>query len=232
MHVTISDKDEYYRFVLEGLARYLEVPFLDDLNRTIAKYPRPDLPNALSKNQVASKRWLMEELHQAVGPNLGVVYILGGWYGFLGAMLLHDNRFSIDQIISVDLNPTCQEVAESLNHTHVCAQRFRALTADMCELDYGGIADTTPAPRNPMASPDVVINTSCEHLTCYHEWYQRVPGGMTVVLQSNNDFDCPVHVNCVPDLEAFKLQSPLSELLFAGTLRHKHYDRFMLIGRK
>lgn len=236
MHVTISDKDEYYQVILEGLTKYLQLPFLKDLNRTVVKFPVPDLPNAVNKNQVASKKWLVDELYKCVGAQLGTVFVLGGWYGFLSAMLLHDKRFTIEKVISFDLNPSCATVAYSLNHTHAEMQRFYAVTADICTLDYerAVIPETNEATSSDptfIASPDIVINTSCEHLLDYEQWFHRVPHGITRVLQSNNDYTCPDHVNCVPDVAAFKRQSPMTQISFEGTLKHKNYDRFMLIGQ-
>ena len=69
-------------------------------------------------------------------------------------------------------------------------------------------------------------------MTRFTEWYDGIPAGMLMVLQSNDMFDEEDHVNCVADLEDFKRQAPLSELLFAGALPLKRYTRFMLIGRK
>ena len=210
------------------------MPFVADVRDTAARFPVPDLPNALNKNQVASKRWLVDALFEAVGPRLGTVYILGGWYGFLGAMLLHDGRFQIDRVLSFDINPDCRAVAESLNRTHVEAGKFRAVTADVCELDYhhARYRQEDGSLQDLEAFPQIIINTSCEHLERFQDWYRRIPVGVLQVLQSNNDFACEVHVSCVPDLESFKLQAPLEEILFQGTLKLKHYDRFMLIGRK
>jgi hypothetical protein len=45
-------------------------------------------------------------------------------------------------------------------------------------------------------------------------------------------FACSEHVNCVPDLAAFRAQAPMRELLFAGEHKLRRYIRFMLIGRK
>ena len=44
-------------------------------------------------------------------------------------------------------------------------------------------------------SPDTVINTSCEHIENFNEWYDKIPKGKIVILQTNNYFDFE-HVNC------------------------------------
>jgi hypothetical protein len=84
--------------------------------------------------------------------------------------------------------------------------------------------------RDPVA--DLVINTSCEHLGNFAAWYDRVPAGQLLALQSNDYFACAEHVNCVPDLAGLAAQAPMRELLFAGERKLSRYVRFMVIGRK
>jgi hypothetical protein len=163
-----------------------------------------------------------------MGSDLGDITILGGWFGVLGAVLLHDPRFSIGKVVSVDIDPRCAAIAESLNATHVRMGKFAARTADMLEIDYpppgAGAAGTAP--------DDLVVNTSCEHLAAFGRWYGRIPSGKRLVLQSNDYFACDQHVNCVPDLATFRAQAPMREVLFAGERKMRRYVRFMLIGRK
>jgi hypothetical protein len=222
--VTTFD-DDFYRDILEGLAVYSDSAFLRDILATITRHQEPRLAAALNKNQMASKRWLADCLHAAVGSRLGSVLVLGGWVGALGAVLLHDRRFAIEQLLSVDIDPRCAPVAESLNATHARAGTFAARTADMLVLDYAGGAGGE-------GRADVVINTSCEHLAQFDRWYARIPEGQLLVLQSNDYFACAEHVNCVPDLAALRRQAPLRETLYAGERRMRRYVRFMLIGRK
>jgi len=221
--VTTFD-DEFYRDILEGLAVYADSAFLRDILATITRHQEPRVAAALNKNQMASKLWLAESLLAAAGPRFGSVLVLGGWVGALGAVLLHDRRFAIERLVSVDIDPRCAPIAESLNATHVRAGRFAARTADMLALDYAGAAGDGRA--------DLVVNTSCEHLAQFDRWYARIPDGQLLVLQSNDYFACGEHVNCVPDLAAFRRQAPLRDVLFAGERAMRRYVRFMLIGRK
>ena len=216
--------DEFYRDILEGLAVYGDSAFLRDILATITRHQEPRVAAALNKNQMASKLWLAQSLLAAAGPRLGSVLVLGGWFGALGAVLLHDRRFAIERLVSVDIDPRCAPVAEALNATHVRAGRFAARTADMLALDYAGAAGDGRA--------DLVVNTSCEHLAQFDRWYARIPDGQLLVLQSNDYFACDQHVNCVPDLAAFRRQAPLRDVLFAGERAMRRYVRFMLIGRK
>lgn len=214
-----------FKDILDGLAVLYQNPFIRDVRNTILAYPESTLGVALNKKQTACKKWLVEELSRACGPDLGSVHILAGWYGLLGAMLLADTDLNLEKLIVVDVDPSCEEVALSLNATHVRSGRFDFQCHDIYALDYS-------APPEGLAGPDIVINTSCEHLNAFDDWFARLPAGLTLVLQSNNYVAIPEHVNCVENLEAFKAQAPMSELLFAGQLELEKYTRFMVIGRK
>ncbi len=62
-----------------------------------ARVPPPphERHHALNENQIASKQWLLDRLYDTLGGRYGTIYILGGWYGVLGAMLLSDGRFML-----------------------------------------------------------------------------------------------------------------------------------------
>ncbi len=221
-------KDEFYRDILEGMAIYTGSAFQRDVLATISRHDEPRIGTALNKNQIASKMWLADSLLSAVGAELGNVVVLGGWVGVLGAVLLHDPRFAIAKVVSIDLDGRCAAIAESLNATHVHTGRFAARTGDMLELDYNRNAAMTDGD----GAADLIINTSCEHLSEFGRWYDRIPTGQLLVLQSNDYYACREHVNCVPDIEAFQAQAPMRDVLFAGQRQMRHYVRFMLIGRK
>ncbi len=220
-----ADRDETCIDILSGLATYFDSPLVADIAATLTRHREPDLGHALNPNQIASKRWLADALAGAAGGRFGTVTVLGGWFGVLPAMLLDDRRLTIGRVVSVDIDPRCEAVARSLNATHVASGRFAAVTADMHAIAYA-----PPAARD--ADPDLVVNTSCEHLADFAGWFGRVPVGQLVALQSNDYYAIAEHVNCVPDLAAFRAQAPLARTLFAGEQPRKRYRRFMLIGRK
>jgi hypothetical protein len=130
--------DEFYRDILEGLAIHAGSALQRDVLATISRHDEPAIGAALNKNQIASKLWLAESLRASAGAAFPRVLILGGWVGVLGAVLLHDPRFAIDSVLSIDIDPRCAPIAESLNATHVRAGRYAAQTADMLGFDYGG----------------------------------------------------------------------------------------------
>lgn len=200
-----------------GIAAYTANDLVADLARVLALHPDADLANAFNHKQVACKMWARDRLFDAFGGDFRHVCILGGWYGVLAAMLFDDPRFRIGGIESFDIDPAVEPIARTLNRP--AGDRFKAITADMYALDYSA------------AAPDLVVNTSCEHIADLRAWLDRIPAGTRVLLQSNDYFSEPTHINCVPSLTAFRDQAMLSEIAFAGELPQKKYTRFMLIGR-
>ena len=212
--------EDFYPDILRGLSVYFDSPFVLNIARTAQQFRRADLAIALNRKQIASKKWLIDHLYETHGGIYGTIWVLGGWYGVLSALLFEDPRFEVGKILSFDVDPDCEQVADCLNRDHVPSGRFKARTADMLGLDYR--TDT----------PDLIINTSCEHIPDISAWLGRIPEGTLMTLQSNNYFGEPDHLNCVETLEAFQLQAPLSNVGYEGELALKNYTRFMLIGTR
>lgn len=185
--------------------------------------PPEGLEHAFNANQVASKTWLLDRAYEILGGDFGTVHVLGGWYGALGALMIGDSRFRTARVLSYDIDPACAPIAERVNAEASAQGRFKAITADAASLDY------RPGTGKP---PDLVVNTSCEHMPVAADWYGRIPVGMLIAVQSNDYFHCHEHVNCVVDLAALKAQLPMSEIYYEGKLKRRRYTRFMLIGRK
>jgi len=219
----VNYDDEYYRDILDGLSAYYESPLIADLLTTINKVAAPGLGNAWNFNQISGKRWLVETLANHLDDKIDKILLLGGWYGVLASLLLDHPRFSKTHVSSLDIDPGCEDVARSVNKSQVDQGRFAALTADMFDFDY---------PAWATSENTIIVNTSCEHISAFDEWFDSIPDGTLLVLQSNDYFSCDEHVNCVHSLEEFEQQAPLRELRFSGGLKLKKYTRFMLIGRK
>jgi trans-aconitate methyltransferase len=213
------DKDYVFDLV-RGIARFTGSGLVAALARTIAEHPDAPLDNAFNHKQVASKQWARDMLASHTDASFDTIWLMGGWLGILPAMLFDDERFSIGRIISFDVDPSVGAIAETLNRTLAGEDRFSARTADMYELNY-----TAPD------QPDMVINTSCEHIADLPHWLGLLPSGCQVMLQSNDYFSEPTHINCVNSVDDFAQQAGLSQLTYAGSLKLPKYTRFMLIGR-
>ena len=172
------------------------------------------------KGQVQSKVWLIEQL-KLLPRDTNSAYkiaIYGGWNGVL-ANLFYNSGMGIRHITSIDIDPDCEEVASTINKKHEMRGTFRAVTADMCE--------------HTVEDADLVVNTSCEHITQeqYDQWLSNQPEDAVIILQSNNFFDCAEHIRCAKDLDEFVYQSDLY-VIRADKLNLPKYDRFMIVGKK
>jgi len=210
------DWHEHAYDLTRGIAAYAASPLIEGLARVIARYPEAEIANAFNHKQVACKMWARDRLFESCGGRFGRIWVLGGWYGVLPAMLFEDRRFEIGLIESIDIDPHVAKIAETLNRH--AGERFRARTSDMYALDYTA------------GRPDLVINSSCEHIADVRGWLDRLPEGTLVLLQSNDYFREPTHINCVASLEDFEKMAALREVRFSGALPTKNYTRFMLIG--
>ncbi len=241
---------------IDEVSPFLQSDSLNDVVDTLSQYPLENLAHALNYNQVKCKKWLIDEVNRALGGRFGTVYILGGWYGVLAALLLNDQRFSIRRVVSIDIDPDCEAIANSINQSYRASSRFTAVTANVRSVQYQVRDDISSRQTNGFthqssgssyptsgfshqangntaySAPNLVINTSCEHMSPSEKWYDLIPNGMLQAYQTNNYFSCDEHVNCVESLDAFKDQVPMRQVLFAGTLERRRYSRFMLIGRK
>jgi hypothetical protein len=132
-------------------------------------------------------------------------------------MFFQSNMF-IENIKSIDIDPECEAIANKMNQMELQVGRFRAVTADMCTY---------------RSSADVIINTSCEHITQdqYDLWLSGTPMNSLFVLQSNN-YDIPEHIRTAKDLDEFEQQCGLENVLYKGELDLPLYKRFMIIGKR
>jgi hypothetical protein len=171
--------------------------------------------DAFWSGQLKSKEWLIdcldEHVHSAVD-----IDIYGGWVGVLASMIFQSN-IPVWKIRSIDIDSTCETIATMMNKVEEMQGRFTAITADMC---------TT------MSEANVVINTSCEHITQaqYHKWLDLVPDNSLLVLQSNN-YKIEEHVRTADTLSEFIEQSHIN-VVWAGELELPLYKRWMIIGNK
>lgn len=170
--------------------------------------------------QLQSKTWLIDNLEKKSRIANANIVIFGGWYGVLSSMLFNSD-IGIKHITSVDVDPTCKEIASTINKRQEMDGKFVAVTDDMCDFVYD-------------SDPDIVINTSCEHITDsqYKKWLHNVPKGSKIILQSNDYYDLDEHINCVSSLQEFKKKSQLSSFITEDELQLQKYKRFMLIGHK
>lgn len=176
---------------------------------------------ALNRDQVPSKMWLIEHLASSMRLQGSRILVVGGWFGVLPLLLqcLYPSwRIRTDLI---DLDPAACEVARTLLEGVV--EDSTIACRDAKEIDY---VEFRREPRG------IVVNTVCEHMSDFADWFERIQPGQAVALQSNDHRGCSEHTNCVASLEELEAQAPMAEKCFRGTLPLANFQRFMLIGRR
>jgi hypothetical protein len=171
--------------------------------------------DAFWSGQLKSKEWLITNLRKHVNQFVSVD-IHGGWVGVLASMLFQ-SEVPVLNIRSIDIDPSCEPIAINMNKVEEMVGKFHAVTADMCEI---------------RSDADVIINTSCEHITQdqYDLWLSGMPHNSLIVLQSNN-YNIPEHVRIAGSLEEFKVQSGIN-VIWSGELVLPLYTRYMIIGKQ
>ena len=227
----VSDQDMFKRMHL-----YTGLDAFEDMRKTLDNTDAV-LQDAFSLGQLESKRWLVDTLKKTDSIYaLGTVFLCAGWYGTLASMLF-DCGIDIRCIRSFDIDPSCGTIAETVNRQHVLNEwKFKATTDDISNVEFDNYKYTTLRKDGTgvelCESADTIINTSCEHIENFAEWYAKIPNGKLVVLQSNDYFEVPDHINCSADLDTFSKSAPMSDVKFEGELFLSNYTRFMKIGFK
>lgn len=171
--------------------------------------------DAFWQGQIKSKEWLIEYLMPYASEPKSID-IYGGWVGLLASMIFQSDMM-VRNIRSIDIDQSCESIASMMNKGEEIQGIFEAITGDMCSFT---------------SDADIVINTSCEHITQaqYDTWLALQSPNKLFVLQSNN-YIIPEHIRLAKDLEEFKAQCNIN-VAWAGELKFPLYTRFMVIGAK
>jgi hypothetical protein len=193
--------------------------------------------DCFSRGQLQSKLWLVSELKK-LDLDLGTIFLCAGWYATL-AVMLFESDIKIDKIRSFDIDKSTVDIAEVFNKPWFTDQwRFKALVEDIHNINYDQHtwqywSNSNNRMSYPVAdNPNTIINTSCEHIKNFKNWYNKIPFEKLVVLQGNNFFEIEEHVNCSNNLTEFSNKAPMTTVLYEGELSLKKYTRFMKIGFK
>jgi hypothetical protein len=194
--------------------------------------------DCFSIGQLKSKQWLVEilkDVRVVWKLDFGTIYVLCGWYGILSAMLFLE--FEIDRIRSFDIDERCEKIADQVNKTYSSdGWRFKAITQNIININFEKHSWQCWSNKHERMSklitdiPNTIINTSCEHMS--PEWFDNVPSGKLVALQSNDSFTEEGHINAVTNLDEFKDMFPLSTIYYDGLIKFEQYTRYMLVGIK
>jgi hypothetical protein len=150
--------------------------------------------------------------------------------------MMYDQQIEVLKVRSFDVDAKANLASERINQIEVQQNwAYKSSTQDITEMQY-------PATYNVLRKdgsvcelcemPEVIINTSCEHIEDINSWWKQIPNGTKVILQSNNGFHIPEHVACFNTLQDFANAMQLSRIDYQGEKDLPEFKRFMLIGVK
>tara|TARA_B100000925_G_C21881623_1_gene418761 strand:- start:81 stop:722 length:642 start_codon:yes stop_codon:yes gene_type:complete len=173
--------------------------------------------NSVNSNQLMSKEWLIDTIR----PKLELmdnprICVAAGWYGNLADML---REYTDEKVVSFDMDPKCAEIGKILY------PEVKFETQSIEEFDPTKF--------------DVIICTSCEHITdkTINDFIsKRKKVGLNrsnktfVVLQSNDYYGLKEHVNCKRNLSEFKWSIKMNVINSLEKRIDDKFNRFMLVG--
>jgi len=239
------DQDDFEEFIVRTRLSKLDRQFPSDkIFRGIMSYLKLNLDNnalrdAFSRSQLKSKIWLVEELAK-IDTNYDNIVVMAGWFGQLKSV--YDKRLTYAKMRIVELDRSACETSDYIfNLSNLENYKVKSVNSDITNLtlhkngyewDVENFKEGIKYGEKFL--PNLIINTSAEHMT--EEWFNQIrfkelEGNPIVVIQSNNLFDIPEHINCVHSVDHMKKKFPMKEILFEGELQLKGYKRVMLIGR-
>lgn len=185
--------------------------------------------DAWSHGQITSKLWLCNKLeHLIIDKDCGSynIWIYGGWYGMTAFLLFTRGKMKINSIRSFDIESQCEKIADIVNNNWVIDEwRFKAFTEDVNDNMF-----------DRYAIPDMIINTSCEHMM-ENKWFDQIPSGIIVALQSTDqEHDDDEEHDLTYSLVEMTNRYLLSSTWFKGEIDFEYPDkkfkRYMIIGIK
>jgi hypothetical protein len=149
------------------------------------------LSGSFHRSLIFNKLWLLSELAK-IKDQFSTIYILGSWYGNM-SLLLARSDVQYDHIVNVDRDAAAVEAGQKIAKKMGLADGIEPMVANVNNLDY-----------RQLDTDGLVINTSCHDIK-NTRWFENIPAGTLVALQSRTDVD--------DDLRNYKL----SKLLYQGS---------------
>ena len=186
IYVRIISKRNPSDKIFRGINNYLK----DENDPTI-------IQDAMSRSQMRSKIWLIEELAK-IESNYDNVAVMAGWFGQIKT--IYDKRLTYSKMRIVELDKEACETSDYIfNITNLENYKVKSVNANINELtlykngyewEVENFKDG--AKYSEKFLPNLIINTSAEHMT--DEWFHQIrfkelESNPIVAIQSNNMFD-------------------------------------------
>jgi len=216
---SLNDNDfvNFYTLTIELINKDIDTTLLFNVLKAIKHLPelQKTICDSFSNNQVLAKKTLIKNLDQYITEDSNVA-ILGSWYASILLPLLHDK---VNEIWPIDIDEQAIKIGKNMFFPNL--ENVKWAVGDVFEKsiakDYEKI--------------NVIINTSCEHMSPMKEWKYWWPG-MIFALQSNNMFGIEGHINCVNSIDEFEDQLPEGvKVVFREEIKDTRGTRYMLVGK-
>jgi hypothetical protein len=168
------------------------------------------LHGSFESGLILNKLWLLHQL-QNIQDQFSTIYILGSWYGNM-SILLSKSNIQYDHIVNVDRDPGVVRGAHRMAQILKIDDRIEPMVKDANRLDY-----------RQLDQDGLVINTSC-HDMANRGWFDHIPAGVLVALQSRDDVD--------HDLGAYDLGQTLYQGTRSARDPETDYQSLLRIGVK
>ena len=214
----------------EEVAHYVDEGFLQVPNwmfEHVVQHGNYYPAHAFSKGQLASKSWLLQQLHESdLSLYKPEIAVLGCWIGSLNPFL--QKHFDPSRVYGIDQDADSIHKSEKLNQVYVTdGWKYKGVVHDVDALDCSAMQFETGG-ELINTKPDWIINTSCEHMST--GWFDTVDSDQLIIMQTNNSTEFDGHINVCYTVQEMQEKYPLSNTLYIGEMTTPAYTRFMQIG--
>ena len=226
-----------HRKVLQYVAHSIDSEYIRKISSWSIKWQhRANLNQHFSRGQMKSKCWMVEQLSEIYQDQyLGTVAHYGGWYATVAQNIFE--QFRVKNYYNLEVDPECIDISDDFNYKQTVGWKFKSTVQNVNDIvwkDNNSFDIKIKNLANNMVTtnvkPDLIINTSCEHMN--EDWYNAIPTGTVVCLQTNDYFENEQHINCCRDLADAIAKYPMTEIYYSGEIDTQMYKRFMIIGEK
>jgi hypothetical protein len=140
----------------------------------LLEFSPPTIHGSFDRGLVLNKLWLLHQLEK-IQDQFTTIYILGAWYGNM-SILLAKSRIQYNHIVNVDQNVDVARAAKRMGRM-LNIGNTEYMVKDANRLDY-----------RELDQDGLVINTSCHDME-NQGWFEHIPAGVMVALQSRDDVD-------------------------------------------